>query len=68
LLFVFAENFSQEQKKDSIILQEKDTVLYKTNYGFRLGVDISRPIFSSLYSNYNGLEIVTDYRIKKMYT
>jgi len=65
LLFVFAENFSQEQKKDSIILQEKDTVLYKTNYGFRLGVDISRPIFSSLYSNYNGLEIVTDYRIKK---
>ncbi|MFB1039358.1 MAG: DUF6048 family protein, partial [Polaribacter sp.] len=65
LLFVFAENFSQEQKKDNIIPQEKDTVVYKTNYGLRLGMDISRPIFSSLYSNYNGLEIVADYRIKK---
>ena len=65
LLFVFAENFSQEQKKDSIISQEKDTVIYKTNYGLRLGMDISRPLFSSLYSNYNGLEIVADYRIKK---
>ena len=65
LLFVFAENYSQEQKKDSIIPQEKDTVIYKTNYGLRLGMDISRPLFSSLYSNYNGLEIVADYRIKK---
>lgn len=65
LLFVFAENFSQEQKKDSIISQEKDTVIYKTNYGLRLGMDLSRPLFSSLYSNYNGLEIVADYRIKK---
>jgi len=65
LLFVFAENFSQEQKGDSIITQEKDTVIYKTNYGLRLGMDISRPIFSSLYSNYDGLEIVVDYRIKK---
>lgn len=65
LLFVFAENYSQEQKKDSIISQEKDTVIYKTNYGLRLGMDLSRPLFSSLYSNYNGLEIVADYRIKK---
>ena len=65
LLFVFAENYSQEQKKDSIIYQEKDTVIYKTNYGLRLGMDLSRPLFSSLYSNYNGLEIVADYRIKK---
>ena len=65
LLFVFAENYSQEQKKDSIISQEKDTVIYKTNYGLRLGLDLSRPLFSSLYSNYNGLEIVADYRIKK---
>ena len=65
LLFVFAENYSQEQKKDSIISQEKDTVIYKTNYGLRLGMDISRPLFSSLYSNYNGLEIIADYRIKK---
>ena len=65
LLFVFAENFSQEQKGDSIITQEKDTVIYKTNYGLRLGMDLSRPLFSSLYSNYNGLEIVADYRIKK---
>ena len=65
LFFVFAENFSQEQKKDSILNQKKDTLIHKTNYGLRLGIDISKPLFSSLYSNYAGLEIVTDYRIKK---
>ena len=65
LFFVIAENFSQEQLKDSTFTKVKDTLGYKTNYGLRLGIDISRPVFSSLYSNYAGLEIVADYRIKK---
>jgi hypothetical protein len=65
LFFVIAKNFSQEQLKDSTFTKVKDTLVYKTNYGLRLGIDISRPVFSSLYSNYAGLEIVADYRIKK---
>jgi hypothetical protein len=62
---VITENFSQDQLKDSTFTKEKDTLVYKTNYGLRLGIDISRPVFSSLYRNYAGLEIVADYRIKK---
>ncbi|TXD49361.1 DUF6048 family protein [Polaribacter sp. IC073] len=64
-LFVFAESFSQEQKRDTILNTEKDSIVYKTNYGFRLGVDISKPIKSLIDGAYSGFEIVGDYRIKK---
>lgn len=57
LFFVFGKSFSQEQKID--------TIIYKTNYGLRLGIDISRPIKSSFVGIYSGFEIVGDYRIKK---
>jgi hypothetical protein len=65
LLFVVAENFSQEQKKEIVLAAEKDTLVYKTNYGLRLGIDISRPIFAFLEDRYTGYEILGDYRIKK---
>jgi hypothetical protein len=65
LLFVVAENFSQEQKKEIVLAAEKDTLVYKTNYGLRLGIDISRPILAALNSDYTGYEILGDYRIKK---
>ncbi|AUC84194.1 hypothetical protein CW731_02270 [Polaribacter sp. ALD11] len=65
LLFVFAEGFSQEQKKDTLLSKEIDTVIYKTNYGFRLGIDISKPIKAIVDGAYSGFEIVGDYRIKK---
>ncbi|MFQ3182769.1 MAG: hypothetical protein ACI9Z4_002383, partial [Polaribacter sp.] len=65
LLFVVTENFSQEQKKETILAKEKDTLVYKTNYGLRLGIDISRPILASLDGDYIGYEILGDYRIKK---
>ena len=65
LLFVFAENFSQEQKKGTNLTKEKDTIIYKTSYGLRLGIDISKPIKTSIDGAYNGFEIVGDYRIKK---
>jgi hypothetical protein len=65
LLFVVAESFSQEQKKDTILSKEKDTLVYKTGYGLRLGIDISRPILASLDGGYAGYEILGDYRIKK---
>ena len=53
---------SAQQKNDSI---PKDSIIYKTNYGLRLGVDISKPIRSLLQDYNSGLEIVGDYRISK---
>ncbi|ARV14627.1 hypothetical protein BTO07_05440 [Polaribacter sp. SA4-12] len=65
LLFVFVDGFSQEQKKDTLIDSKTDSITYKTNYGLRLGIDISKPIKSQFSGTYSGLEIVGDYRIKK---
>ena len=53
---------SAQQKNDSI---PKDSIIYKTNYGLRLGVDISKPIRSLLQDYNSGIEIVGDYRISK---
>ena len=53
---------SAQQKNDSI---PKDSIIYKTNYGLRLGLDISKPIRSLLQDYNSGLEIVGDYRISK---
>jgi hypothetical protein len=64
-LFVFVDGFSQEQKKDSLIASKTDSISYKTNYGLRLGIDISKPILTQFSGTYSGLEIVGDYRIKK---
>lgn len=62
-LFVFTASFSQEKPNNQT--QKKDTITYKTAYGFRLGVDISKPIISMLDETYSGFELVGDYRIKK---
>ena len=59
IVFVSA---SAQQKNDSI---PKDSIIYKTNYGLRLGVDISKPIRSLLQDYNSGIEIVGDYRISK---
>ena len=64
-LFVFVDGFSQEQKTDTLINFKTDSIIYKTNYGLRLGVDISKPILAQFNSTYSGFEIVGDYRIKK---
>ena len=53
---------SAQQTNDSI---PKDSVVYKTNYGLRLGVDLSKPIRSILQDYNSGIEIVGDYRISK---
>ncbi|TVZ54778.1 hypothetical protein OD91_0013 [Lutibacter sp. Hel_I_33_5] len=57
LLFVFANSFSQEEKND--------TIVYKTSYGLRVGVDLSKPLKGAIQGNSNGLELVGDYRITK---
>lgn len=61
-LFVFITSFGQKTQKSEV---KKDTIIYKTGYGLRLGIDISKPIIGAFDKNYNGLEIVGDYRIKK---
>ena len=63
-ILVFVDGFSQEQKKDSI---SKDSIVYKSKYGLRLGIDISKPILAQLNGDYSGFEIVGDYRISKRF-
>ncbi|WP_296636820.1 DUF6048 family protein [Polaribacter sp.] len=67
VLFVFGNGFAQEtevQKKKI----EQDSIIYKTAYGLRLGIDISKPIKVAFEDSYNsGLEIVADYRISKRF-
>ncbi|SDS00180.1 hypothetical protein SAMN05216503_1652 [Polaribacter sp. KT25b] len=71
-LFVLVDGFSQnprkpEKPKSEIKEPKKDTIVYKSAYGFRLGMDISKPILSSISSSYSGFEVVGDYRISKRF-
>jgi len=66
LLFIFVDGFSQ-QKKDTIIDSKKDTIIYKSAYGLRVGVDISKPIKAQFDGSYSGFEIVGDYRLSKRF-
>jgi hypothetical protein len=63
-LFVGLNGFSQEQQQE---IKKTDTIVYKSKYGIRLGIDISKPILTQLSSTYSGLEIVADYRISKRF-
>lgn len=63
-LFVLAIS-AQSEPTDAA---PKDTVIYKQSYGIRAGIDLSRLITSFLDDNYQGLEIVADYRLtQKLY-
>lgn len=66
-LFVSVVVFSQEQPTKEIIDSETDSIVYKTNYGLRLGIDISKPILRQFNSSYNGLELVGDFRLSKVF-
>lgn len=61
LLLCFVDGSAQQTNEET----KKDTTVYKTNYGFRVGVDLSKPIRAMLQDNYKGLELVADYRISK---
>ncbi|PQJ80863.1 DUF6048 family protein [Polaribacter porphyrae] len=64
-LFCLVDGFSQEKSKDSIS-SNKDSIVYKSPYGIRIGIDISKPIKASIDGEYNsGIELVGDYRITK---
>ena len=62
LAFVCANGYSQKKEKTKA---KKDTVTYKTGYGLRIGLDISRPTLALVDKSYSGLELVGDYRISK---
>lgn len=62
LLFVYINSFSQE--KETLKIQN-DSVTYKTGYGLRLGIDISKPALAVVDKSYQGFELVGDYRISK---
>lgn len=65
LLFWVVIANAQEQVKDNSNTVENDSVVYKTNYGLRLGVDISKPIKAQLDETFMGFELVADYRVAK---
>ncbi|MFV0247716.1 MAG: DUF6048 family protein [Tenacibaculum sp.] len=65
--FVFSLLFScllisQNQDKN---ISTKDTAVYKTAYGIRLGIDLSKPLLSIVDKSYKGIELLGDYRISK---
>lgn len=67
LLLVFVDGFSQEQK-EKVSEENKDSIVYKSPYGIRLGIDISKPIKAAVDGDYNnGIEIVGDYRLSKRF-
>ncbi|WP_317616552.1 DUF6048 family protein [Pseudozobellia thermophila] len=58
----FGQAYAQEQPEDQ---GPKDSTVYKQPYGFRGGVDLSRPLISVLEDNYTGIEFVGDYRLSQ---
>lgn len=64
-LCVCVKSFSQEQKIDTLLTNTKDSIVYKTNYGLRVGIDISKPILAQFNTLYSGIELVGDYRVSK---
>lgn len=58
---------SYAQKPAESDPKKKDTIVYKTPYGLRVGVDISKPIKAMLDDTYSGFEIVADYRLTKTF-
>lgn len=58
--------WSQEElPKDSLIVNQMDSIQSKEAYGIRVGFDISRPLIQTLQKQDLGFEITADYRVKK---
>ncbi|GAL00924.1 hypothetical protein JCM19314_150 [Nonlabens ulvanivorans] len=63
ILLVGLVAFSQTQEKTAV-----DSVQYKRTYGLRLGIDAASLIRTGIDPEYNGFQILADYRIKnKLY-
>ena len=66
IFFVSVDSFSQEVKEE-LKENKNDSIVYKSPYGIRLGLDISKPIKSFISNRYDGFEIIGDYRISKRF-
>jgi hypothetical protein len=62
LLVIFQNIQGQNTSKTAV---KKDTTTYKTAYGLRIGIDISKPTLALFDKSYSGIELVGDYRISK---
>ena len=60
LLFWVSLSLSQEAARENL---PADSVEYKEIYGLRLGIDLSRPIRTIFDDEYQGAEIMGDFRI-----
>lgn len=60
-ILVFVNSYAQltHTKEET----KQDSIIYKTNYGIRVGLDVSRPIRGLIQDFYSGFELVADYRI-----
>ena len=57
--------FAQEQEQQ--VEQQEDSLVYREQYGLRLGIDLSKPLRTLLDENYRGFEVAGDYRIYEDY-
>ena len=62
-LILAVDGFSQNTTSTSNKTETKDSITYKTNYGLRVGADISKPILKAFNTTYTGFELVADYRV-----
>lgn len=71
LLFISVTAFAQDSLSvetaaiDTVQVQQtsKDSTVYKQRYGLRVGIDLSKPLRSFLEEDYQGLELLADFRI-----
>ncbi|WP_299003022.1 DUF6048 family protein [uncultured Tenacibaculum sp.] len=63
--FVFINGYSQQNTSEEKSEEQKDTITYKTGYGLRLGIDVSKPALAIVDKSYSGFELVGDYRLSK---
>ena len=64
LIFGFVAAKAQDEIAD---LNEQDTAVYAERYGLRVGADISKLVRSAFDSDYQGFELVGDYRISRKF-
>ena len=61
-LFVMFQLQAQQKKID---LNPKDTITHMESYGIRLGMDFSKKILGQLKPDFEGLELVADFRLSQ---
>ena len=52
-VFVFVNGYSQINTSKEETKEKKDTVTYKTGYGLRIGLDISKPGLAIIDKSYS---------------